>query len=118
MPEPLYAVSFGPIHTPSVLSSPEQMERISSAFPETKPDNAMDFFHLSRRFAQRGGLMTPEVYEVTCLCDAAGVPSGMTMLGNGVFAYGKKAQHVLLPFGTVYEFHVAESGTRIVEDGV
>ena len=118
MPEPLYAVSFGPIHTPSVLGSPEQMERVSSAFPEAKPDTTMDFFHLSRGFAQRSGLMTPEVHKVICLCDAAGVPSGMTMLGNGVFAYGRKAQHVLLPFGPVYEFYVAESGVRIVEDSL
>jgi pantoate kinase len=118
MPEPLYAVSFGPIHTPSVLGSPEQMERISSAFPEAKPDNTMDFFHFSRGFAQRSGLITPEVDKVTCLCDAAGVPSGMTMLGNGVFAYGRMAWHVLLPFGPVYEFYVAESGVRIVEDSL
>jgi pantoate kinase len=78
----------------------------------------MDFFHLSRDFAQRSGLMTPEVDKVMSHCDAAGVLSGMTMLGNGVFAYGRKAQHVLLPFGPVYEFYVAESGTRIVEDAV
>ena len=118
MPEPLYAVSFGPIHTPSVLGSPEQMERVSAAFPETIPYDALDFFHRSRGFAERSGLMTPEVHKVTCLCDAAGVPSGMTMLGNGVFAYGRKAQQVLLPFGPVYELYVAESGTRIVEDEV
>ena len=118
MPEPLYAVSFGPIHTPSVLGSPEQMERVSAAFPETIPNDALDFFHRSRAFAERSGLMTPEVHKVTCLCDAAGVPSCMTMLGNGVFAYGRKAQQVLLPFGPVYELYVAESGTRIVEDEV
>ena len=118
MPEPLYAVSFGPIHTPSVLGSPEQMERVSAAFPETIPDDAMDFFRLSRGFAQRSGLMTPEVHKVICLCDAAGVPSGMTMLGNGVFAYGRKAQHVLRTFGPVYELYVAESGTHVVEDEV
>jgi pantoate kinase len=118
MPDPLYAVSFGPIHTPSVLGSPEQMERVSSAFPETTPDNAMEFFHLSRSFAQRSGLMTPEVHEVISHCDTAGVPSGMTMLGNGVFAYGRKARSVLLPFGPVYEFYVAESGAFIVEDTV
>ena len=118
MPEPLYAVSFGPIHTPSVLGSPEQMERVSAAFPETIPYDALDFFHRSRAFAERSGLMTPEVHKVTCLCDAAGVPSGMTMLGNGVFAYGRKAQHVLRTFGPVYELYVAESGTRVVEDEV
>ncbi|MFA5347393.1 MAG: pantoate kinase [Methanoregula sp.] len=118
MSGPLYAVSFGPIHTPSVLDSPEQMERVSSAFPKTTPYDAMDFFHLSRCFAEQSGLITPEVREVTRLCDAAGVPSGMTMLGNGVFAYGRRARDMLLPFGPVYEFHVADAGVRIVEDVV
>jgi pantoate kinase len=94
------------------------MERVSSAFPETTPDNAMDFFSLSRRFADRSGLMTPEVRNLTRLCDAAGVPSSMTMLGNGVFAYGRKARDVLLPFGHVYEFCVADAGVRIIEDSV
>jgi pantoate kinase len=116
MAEPLYAVSFGPIRTSSVLSSPSQMERISSAFPAATPENAMDFFRLSREFAERSGLMTREVHEVTRLCDAAGVPSSMTMLGNGVFAYGRKARDVLLPFGQVYEFCVAETGARVIED--
>ena len=40
----------------------------------------------------------------------------MTMLGNGVFAYGRKAREVLLPFGHVYEFHVSATGAHIVED--
>jgi pantoate kinase len=116
MAEPLYAVSFGPIHTPSVLNSPGQMERVSSAFPETTPEDAMDFFRLSRGFAEQSGLMTREIHEILRLCDAAGVPSTMTMLGNGIFAYGRKALGVLLPFGPVYEFYVAEAGARVIED--
>ena len=118
MPGPLYAVSFGPIHTPSVLGFPERMERVSSAFPKTTPDDAMDFFHLSRCFAEQSGLITREVREVTRLCDNAGVPSGMTMLGNGVFAYGRKAREVLMPFGPLYEFYVADDGARILEDNI
>jgi pantoate kinase len=62
--------------------------------------------------------MTPEVHEVTRLCDTAGVPSGMTMLGNGVFAYGRKARDLLLPFGPVYEFCVADAGARIIEEPI
>jgi len=58
------------------------------------------------------------VHEVTRLCDAAGVPSSMTMLGNGVFAYGRKARDVLLPFGHVYKFYVADAGVRIIEDSI
>jgi len=116
MPGPLYAVSFGPIHTPSVLGSPEQMERVSSAFPKTTPADAKDFFRLSRDFARLSGLMTVEVREVIGLCDAAGVPSGMTMLGNGVFAFGGKARDVLLPFSPVFEFHIADDGARILKE--
>ena len=116
MPEPLYAVSFGPIHTPTVLGSPAQMELASSAFPKTTPGNVEDFFLLSRLFAQQSGLMTPEAQNVIRKCDAAGIPSSMTMLGNGVFAYGRKARKILLAFGPVYEFHVSATGAHIVED--
>lgn len=116
MPEPLYAVSFGPIHTPTVLGSSAQMERVSSAFPKTTPENVEDFFLLSRHFSEQSGLMTREVKKVIRRCDEAGVPSGMTMLGNGVFAYGRKARDVLLPFGHVYKFHVSGAGAHIMED--
>ena len=116
MPEPLYAVSFGPIHTPTVLGSSAQMERLSSAFPKTTPENVEDFFLLSRHFSEQSGLMTREVKKVIRRCDEAGVPSSMTMLGNGVFAYGRKARDVLLPLGHVYEFHVSGTGAHIMED--
>jgi len=116
MPEPLYAVSFGPIHTPTVLGSSAQMELASSAFPKTTPGNVEDFFLLSRLFAQQSGLMTPEAQNVIRKCDAAGIPSSMTMLGNGVFAYGRKAREILLAFGHVYEFHVSATGAHIVEN--
>jgi pantoate kinase len=116
MPEPLYTVSFGPIHTPAVLGSPVQMDRVSSAFPTTTPESSTDFFLLSRCFAEQSGLITKEVSDVTRLCDAAGVPSSMTMLGNGIFAYGRKAREVLLPFGHVYELRVSATGTHILED--
>ena len=116
MPEPLYAVSFGPIHTPKVLGSSSQMERASFAFPKTTPGDVEDFFLLSRHFAEHSGLMTREVKKVIRHCDTAGLPASMTMLGNGVFAYGRKAREVLLPFGHVYEFHVSATGARIMED--
>jgi pantoate kinase len=116
MPEPLYAVNFGPIHTPTVLGSSAQMELVSSAFPRTIPGNAEDFFLLSRRFAQESGLMTQEAQNVIRQCDEAGIPSSMTMLGNGVFAYGRKAREVLLSFGHVYEFHASATGAHIVEN--
>jgi pantoate kinase len=116
LPEPLYSVSFGPIHTPTVLGSPSQMEKVSSAFPSTSPCDARDFFTKSKLFAEQSGLITDSVKNVFQICDKENVPAGMTMLGDGVFAYGKKAREVLLPFGEVYEFHVSPTGPRIVKD--
>jgi pantoate kinase len=116
MTDPLYAISFGPISTPSVLGSPELMDQVSSAFPKTMPETIQDFFLLSRQFSEQSGLITQQAKSITRLCDAAGVPSAMTMLGNGVFAYGRKALDLLRPFGHVYEFHVAATGVHIVEE--
>jgi pantoate kinase len=118
MTEPLCAVSFGPISTPAVLGSPALMGQVSSAFPQTLPKNIEDFFLLSRQFSEQSGLITPQAKSIIRLCDAAGVPSAMTMLGNGVFAYGRKAQDLLRPFGHVYEFQVSATGVHIVEDFV
>jgi pantoate kinase len=112
--EPLYAVSFGPISTPSVLGSREQMERVAAAFPLSPPRNAEDFFRISRRFAENSGLLTPEAGTVIRRCAERGVPASMTMLGNGVFAYGHKAQEILSAYGDVYAFTVAGNGARIV----
>jgi pantoate kinase len=113
--EPLYAVTFGPIHTPSVLGSPEQMARVASAFPRMRPENESAFFRFSREFAEHSGLMTPEVEKVLRCCDEKGIPASMTMLGNGVFACGPHARDVLQSFGAAYEFRVAQNGVRILE---
>jgi pantoate kinase len=110
---PVCAVSFGPISTPSVLSSPAQMDRIARAFPPAEPATAGEFFSASRAFAYRTGLVTPEVNRVLLACAAEGVCAGMTMLGNGVFAYGPKAHAVLRPFGTVYSCTMARAGARV-----
>jgi len=111
---PLSAVSFGPIHTPSVLSSLGQMERVSSAFPGRSPSDIQDFFQLCRTFDEKSGLETPEVRRVLAACDKAGIPAAMTMLGNGVFACGRRSTGVLSEFGEVFTFHVASSGASIL----
>ncbi|MCK9630338.1 MAG: pantoate kinase [Methanoregula sp.] len=111
--EPLYAVSFGPIHTPSVLGSQQQMERVASAFPRRSPDNVDDLFRISQEFAVASGLVTREVREVIQHCGSHGIPASMTMLGNGVFAYGRDARDLLGQFGEVYECAMARSGVRI-----
>ena len=114
--EPLYAISFGPIHTPTVLGSPAQMEKVTAAFPQDSPQTVADFFRLCREFADRSGLVTPAVKQVLSVCDRAGIPASMTMLGNGIFAYGSRAGTVLRTFGETYELHMAECGVRIVEE--
>lgn len=118
LPEPLYSVSFGPIHTPTVLGSPIQMEKVSSAFPSASPCDARDFFTKSKQFAEQSGLITDSIKKVFQICDKENVPAGMTMLGDGVFAYGKKAHEVLSPFGKVYEFYVSSTGPGIVKDNI
>jgi pantoate kinase len=115
LPEPLYAVSFGPISTPSVLGSPDQMERVAAAFPPCLPKDAGDFFRISRLFAEKSGLLTKEAGAVIRTCADNDIPASMTMLGNGVFAYGQKARDILSPSGVVYTFTVAREGARIIE---
>lgn len=113
---PVYMVSFGPIHTPSVLGSPEQMARVTAAFPGTVPTDPDDFFRLSRTFAHESGLATKEVREVLALCEKEKVPASMTMLGNGVFARGPAALPLLASFGQVYGCMMARAGAGIVEE--
>jgi len=113
--EPVYAVSFGPIHTPDVLGSKEQMDMVTAAFPKDVPQTIGEFFSLSKKFTEQSGLLTPDVSKVLAGCGISGVPASMTMLGNGVFAYGAKAKNVFAGFGTTYEMHIAQEGPRIIE---
>lgn len=116
MKEPVFAMSFGPIHTPTVLGSPGQMARVTAAFPAGEPATLPEFFAQARSFAERSGLLTGRVRGVLSSCDAAGVPAGMTMLGEGVFACGSEARPVLSRFGELYEMRVAQSGPVITEE--
>lgn len=110
---PICAVSFGPIHTPSVIGSAAQMARVDAAYPATVPATVEEFFQASRSFAQKSGLVTPQVMRVLEACCAEGVLCGMTMLGNGVFACGERAHSVLHPFGHVFQCRMATEGARI-----
>ena len=113
IPGAIYAISFSPIPTPSVLGSAMQMERVARAFPQKNPATCQEFFEKSRAFAYKSGLITPEVDRVLRACDAEGVDAAMTMLGNGVFAHGAKAYAVLRQFGSVYRCSMATTGARI-----
>ena len=113
--EPIYAMSLGPLPTASVLASAETMARISAAYPRRCPHNLIDFYRLSRSFAERSRLIAPDLRRVLEACDAAGVPASMTMLGNGVFASGAAAEGVLARFGEVYTLAVAHRGPYLIE---
>lgn len=113
--EPLYAVNFGPLPSPLVLGSPEALSRISAAYPDEYPASPDEFFGLSFMFAEKSGLLSPDLHELLVLCRNNGILASMTMLGNGVFAMGEGAQDVLEPYGELLELHVASSGVRIVE---
>jgi pantoate kinase len=111
--EPLFALHFGPLPSPEILGSPETLRRVSEAYPGGTPDTAFHFFELSRSFAEKSGLLTPEVREVLSRCDREGVPASMTMLGNGVFSMGLKGGEILSAYDEVYELQLAPSGPRI-----
>jgi pantoate kinase len=115
LPGGIHAISFGPIHTPSVLGSDDRMEQVRAVFPPRAPRNAEEFFTASREFAEKSGLVTPQVAAVFAACDRNGVMAGMTMLGNGVFGAGPGARAVLETFGTVYSFGIAYQGVRVME---
>lgn len=112
--EPVFAVTFCSLPSPSILASGEFLGRIEKAFPGECPKTPEDFFLLSRDFSERSGLVTQQVREGLSACDRRGVPASMTMLGNGIFAYGNRSEEILKRFGETFELHLATSGVRIV----
>jgi pantoate kinase len=90
------------------------MDRVSAAYPLFPPKNVQDFFRISRLFAEKSGLLTRDARAVIRQCADKNIPASMTMLGNGVFAYGREAKAILSAFGEVYTFTVARSGARII----
>ncbi|QSZ66714.1 GHMP kinase [Methanofollis aquaemaris] len=113
--ETIYALSFGPLPTPEVIGSPEQLARVAAAFPPECPRDLAELFAFSRAFAEKSGLVRPEVRAALDACDETGVPASMTMLGLGVFAAGEGAGEVLAGFGELFPLKVAHEGFRLVE---
>jgi pantoate kinase len=111
--EPLFAVHFGPLPSASVLSSPEALGRVAVACPSGIPDSPGRFFAMSRDFAEKSGLLTPEVREVLADCEREGVPASMTMLGNGAFCLGLKGGEIFSAYNEVYELRLSGTGPRI-----
>jgi pantoate kinase len=111
---PVYAVTFGPLPSPGILGSPVAMERVTRAFPGTCPVSIEELLEFSRAFAEKSGLITPEVRQALDHCDITRVPASMTMLGNGIFAIGDNAFHVLSVFPQVFSLQVATCGPRLM----
>jgi len=114
--EEITAVTFGPISTPQVLSSAKALARVDRAYPGRCPRDIADFFRLSRDFAEKSGCITPRVREGLAACDRAGIPASMTMLGEGIFAWGRGAGGVLAPFGEILFLEVSDAGFSAGED--
>jgi pantoate kinase len=113
--EPVFAVNFSSLYSPSVLGSPERLRQVTAAFPGDCPATVHEFFSFSRSFAEKSGLLTPEVRKVLAECDSLDIMASMTMLGNGIFAYGREAAGVLSRFGEIYELNTASEGVRVLE---
>ncbi len=105
-PLPVYAVTFGPLPSPGILGSGAAMERVVKAFPVRCPTSIEDFFTLSRKFAEESGLITRDVRTALDRCDTEGIAASMTMIGTGIFAYGRGAETVLSGFGEVFELTI------------
>ncbi|MGC9436115.1 MAG: GHMP kinase [Methanomicrobiales archaeon] len=112
---PLSSVVLSPLSTADVLASPAQMEQIQGAHPDRCPRDLVDFFGISRTFAEKSGLITPAIRRILRSCDRAGIPATMVMLGEGVVAAGPDAESVLEPFGTVHSMNIAREGPRLLE---
>ena len=65
---------------------------------------------MARDFAENSGLISDKVRAVLDECALRNIPASMTMLGNGVFAYGEKAPGILSKFGDVYLMKMSKNG--------
>jgi pantoate kinase len=110
MKRTISAISFGSLPTDKVLKNKHLMEKITAAFKETCPKTPEEFFRVSREFAEDSGLISDKIREVLDECDLREIPAAMTMLGQGVFAYGEKAPGILSRFGEVYMMKMSKTG--------
>lgn len=112
----IWTITFGGIPTKAVITSKEKMRRVTAAFPEEEPSTLAQFMENSASFAEKSGLLTQEIRPILAACKAEGVLASMTMLGNGVFATGPRAENVLKQFGTPVALHVSRTGPVILEE--
>lgn len=112
MDEPVYVLNFGSIPTAELLAEKEAVDRIKLAYMDSCPKTPEDFFRISRDFSERSGLITGEVRRALRICDREEIPASMTMLGNGVFAYGRDSYDLLAEFGVPEEVHMSKTGFK------
>lgn len=111
----LCTVTFGPLFTPDIIGSPEQMRTVTAAFPDKTPDTFAGFMQNSREFAEASCLIPDEIRPILAACDNAGIPASMTMLGRGVFAAGDGASELLAGFGRAVPLRICPHGPVLLE---
>ncbi|HJJ92572.1 MAG TPA: GHMP kinase [Methanocorpusculum sp.] len=111
----IYTITFGPIFTPKIINSTEQMQNVSEAFPHHIPKNIYEFIENSREFAEESGLIPKVIRSILTACDDAGIPASMTMLGCGVFAAGDDAREILTQFGSAVSLKICQHGPKLLE---
>ncbi|UUX92103.1 pantoate kinase [Methanoplanus endosymbiosus] len=113
--EEIAAVSLSPIPTEEIVKNTKILEDTRKAFPSGCPGGIEEFFRMSKKFAFESGLMTEDAEKIIRACEEESVPASMTMLGNGVFAYGNPAKKILSRFGSVYVMKISESGYSLLQ---
>lgn len=114
------AVLGGELLTKSVLTDMEKRNAIckfgSKCMREIyKEPTWQKFMELSRRFAFETGLASPEMQDAINALWDCGIPASMSMLGNSIFAIGKKsAVENVVKSNYLEELRIDFSGVRIL----
>lgn len=114
------AVLGGELETKSVLTNPEKRKAICKSGSKCMLEICREptwqkFMELSRRFAFETGLASPQLQEAIDALWDSGIPASMSMLGNSIFAFGKKsAVQKAIKSDYVEELRIDFSGARIL----
>ncbi|MBN1167331.1 MAG: GHMP kinase [Methanospirillaceae archaeon] len=111
-------LTLGPIPTTEILENKIGLRQLKRAFPTSCPGTCQEFFRFSRQFALKSGFLTDRLKDIIQACTREGIESSMTMLGEGVFAYGERAAALLSRFGDTEVMHISETGPVIMNNGV
>lgn len=112
----------GKLETRKVLSDPGARQGVNEAgarcLADLLKEPTLDNFLLqSQRFAKESGLLTAELERAIHAAGPHGRAS-MSMLGNSLFAFGKRPDRLkeaLSPFGETMVVPVSEAGARLVD---